>query len=146
MVRNSRNDADDSLSPGDYSTVFWPENGEYLNITNFITSENLQENLQITHVTGRLDEIAMLTDGLELLALNFKEHTAHSPFFAPMFRQLHESLDPGALQTPLRQFLQSSAVNAKTDDDKTLIMATRQLREPDVSPEANTHAYKQDLL
>ena len=148
VVRNSTHNAGDASGSAqdEYSIVFWPENGEYLNITNFITSDNLQENLQITHIPGRLDEIAMLTDGLELLALNFKEHTVHSPFFEPMFKQVHESLDPAALQIPLRQFLQSSAINAKTDDDKTLIMATRQIGEPDAPAVANANAEKQHLL
>lgn len=108
-----------------FQTVFWPQSGEYFNITNFVTSDDLESKTQITHLQGRIDNIAMFTDGLELLALNFKEHDVHVPFFEPMFARLQLESDPSSLEEPLRQFLQSSPVNAKTDDDKTLIMATR---------------------
>jgi hypothetical protein len=42
-----------------------------------------------------------------------------------MFKALRSTDDYGALAGPLRAFLDSPQVNARTDDDKTLILATR---------------------
>lgn len=109
----------------EYEIVFWPENGEYLNITTFITSDQLMQSLRIKHINRRINQIALITDGLELLALNFREQAIHSPFFAPMFKQLVDAEDPASLVEPLQAFLDSSAINAKTDDDKTLMLAVR---------------------
>lgn len=115
----------DKLQATEYEIVFWPDNGDYLNITTFITSDQLTQSLRIKHVNRRINQIALITDGLELLALNFREQTVHSPFFAPMFKQLEQAEDPATLVEPLRAFLNSNAINAKTDDDKTLMLAIR---------------------
>jgi hypothetical protein len=60
-----------------------------------------------------------------MLALNFATKTAHQPFFLPMFQSIRGTQDANDLQIPLRQFLDSEAVNARTDDDKTLVLAIR---------------------
>ena len=72
-----------------------------------------------------MDELALLTDGLQMLALRFADKSVHGPFFLPMFQALRAAESASALQTPLRDFLNSPAVNRRTDDDKTLILATR---------------------
>ncbi|MBX9689840.1 MAG: protein phosphatase 2C domain-containing protein, partial [Candidatus Obscuribacterales bacterium] len=108
-----------------YKTVFWPDNGDYLNLTSFVSSANLEENLQVTSIEGAIDLVAMLTDGLELLALDFRQKIAHGPFFAPMFERLSNTKRPAELESGLRNFLQSEAVNERTDDDKTLIICSR---------------------
>ncbi|MEX0611687.1 MAG: hypothetical protein WD229_06175, partial [Pirellulales bacterium] len=63
--------------------------------------------------------------GLERLALRFDSHTAHEPFFAPLFRVLQSANDLDGLNEGLRQFLASDSVQARSDDDKTLILASR---------------------
>ena len=68
--------------------------------------------------------MALFTDGLQTLALDYTR-AAHSPFFAPMFAALSSETEPGGLLGPLSAFLESPAVNERTDDDKTLILATR---------------------
>lgn len=108
-----------------FNTVFWPDNGEYLNITTFITSPGLENNLRVKHISGAIEHVALLTDGLELLALDFKTKTAHGPFFQPMFERLKREVQPGSLEPLLREFLQSPAVNERTDDDKTLMLGSR---------------------
>jgi hypothetical protein len=67
---------------------------------------------------------------LQRLALHYEGRTAHAPFFRPMFAPVRAA-DPGraeTLSTQLAAFLGSQPVNARTDDDKTLVLATR--REP----------------
>lgn len=107
-----------------YQAVFWPQSGEYANTTFFLTGTDFAERLVIRSVAEPVDQLAMLTDGLQSLALHYASRTVHAPFFDPMFQSLRQS-HPEALEGPLRGFLDSKQVNDRTDDDKTLILATR---------------------
>jgi hypothetical protein len=117
--------------PGGYAPVFWPQSGEYANTTNFVTDEAFAEHLAFEARPGRLDELALLTDGLQLLALTFADRSAHQPFFRPLFRRLRAASGREGLSRSLRDFLSSPAVNARSDDDKTLVLATRVPGEPE---------------
>jgi Protein phosphatase 2C len=109
----------------DYRTVFWPQTGEYANTTFFVTDPELAERLAFEQRPGRVDELALLSDGLQTMALNFAERGAHRPFFLPMFRKLREARPGDGLPAALHRFLDSPAVNQRSDDDKTLLLATR---------------------
>lgn len=113
-----------------YRHIFWPQNGEYANSTYFVTDDNARDNLQFDKIDNSIvDEIALFTDGLQNLALKFDTRSAHNPFFHPLFARLR-SEPPGesVVLTPLLQdFLSSPAVNERTDDDKTLLLATRRV-------------------
>ena len=79
----------DHLQDGDgYRTVFWPQSGEYLNTTNFLTDEEFERRLELHALAERVDELALLTDGLQMLALRYADKSVHSPFFLPMFQAL----------------------------------------------------------
>lgn len=108
--------------------VFWPQSGEYANTTNFLTDAAFKESLQFVVRQGRITEFAGFTDGLERLILRFDDRTVHRPALGPMFDQLRAAADEKALFAPLRGFLQSEPVNARTNDDKTLILAVRNER------------------
>jgi hypothetical protein len=106
-------------------TVFWPQAGEYASTTFFLTSGDFEQRLVACVLKQRVDEMALFTDGLQPLALHYASRTVHAPFFEPMFETLRQASDVQALEVPLKQFLTSKPVNARTDDDKTLILATR---------------------
>jgi hypothetical protein len=108
-----------------FRPVFWPETGEYQNTTFFISDPSFPDHVQVEILEKPIEEIALLSDGLQMLALNFATKSAHQPFFGPRFKILRSTEDPQELQIPMRQFLDSEGVNARTDDDKTLILATR---------------------
>jgi hypothetical protein len=108
-----------------WEAVFWPQSGEYANTTNFITDPEWAEHLAFAHRPARLNELAVLTDGLQTLALSFAGRAVHGPFFRPMFQRLRCATPGEGLPRALRQFIDSEPVNARTDDDKTLILATR---------------------
>lgn len=110
---------------GSYLPVFWPQTGEYHNTTNFLTSENYEEKLEFEIRPTAANEIAVFTDGIELLALHYASKTGHPRFFKPMFEALRNAEDESHLMVPFRQFLSSDAINARTDDDKTLVLAVR---------------------
>jgi hypothetical protein len=77
-----------------------------------------------------VDEIAIFTDGIERLVLDLQNKTAPAPFFRTLFGWLTKS-EPAAAggEIPasevVSRFLSSKQINDKTDDDKTLILASR---------------------
>jgi hypothetical protein len=111
---------------GDYVPAHWPAQGEYANCTSFVTEDRVSERLQAVGVEG-VHEVALLTDGLQALALRYAQRAVHGPFFEPMFDRLRRERARvrRGLARELRAFLDSPAVNARTDDDKTLVLATR---------------------
>ena len=66
--------------------VFWPQAGEYANTTNFVTFGSFDRDLMFEWREGRIDEIAVITDGLQSVALNLAKRQVHEPFFSPMFQ------------------------------------------------------------
>lgn len=113
--------------PDEYCYVFWPQQGEYANQTYFATEANAQENLQYDLVSRRVDEVAVLTDGIQGLALHYQTQSAHNPFFRPVFAWLRPAPEDYSekFTASLAAYLNSPKVNESTDDDKTLVLATR---------------------
>ncbi len=109
----------------DYVPVFWPQVGQYANSTWFLTSRDMEQVLEVT-CGEPVDEVALLTDGLQMMALHFASRSVHRPFFEPLFATLRGAAHPEELREPLRAFLDSPAVNERTDDDKTLVLAVRE--------------------
>lgn len=102
------------------SVVFWPRSYEYANQTAFLTDEQLD--VQIRTLKG-IKEVALFTDGLQGLALEYASKSVYENFFAP-FRECLAAVKEPSLVNPLVQaFLDSPAVNRRTHDDKTLIVA-----------------------
>jgi hypothetical protein len=116
-----------------YELAFWPANGEYANTTRFLTDEDYRAHLRIEIVPWQVDEIALLTDGLQMLALDFAQARVHGPFFAPLFRTVRSGPDEETLRASLLEFMDSRRVNDRTDDDKTLLLATRKTFDAPVS-------------
>ncbi len=118
----------------DFQPVFWPDTGEYANMTYFVTDEDalvhLHSKIWLSSRESSLpDEAAMFSDGLQRLALVYESRTAYQPFFEPMFGTLRKA-DLTAcdmLSDQLARFLGSPKVNERTDDDKTLVLATRRV-------------------
>jgi hypothetical protein len=122
-----------------FELAFWPDNGEYANTTRFITDEDYRERLRIEIVTRRVSELAILTDGLQMLALDFANARVHDRFFAPLFRTLRNGPSEDTLRASLLDFMDSKRVNDRTDDDKTILLATRNTPDvPSSLPDATT--------
>jgi hypothetical protein len=74
-----------------------------------------------------VSEIAVFTDGIEPLVLHYATKTVFSPFFENMFPAIRNSQAQGedqALSDALASYLGSDAINSRTDDDKTLVLAS----------------------
>lgn len=102
-----------------------PMAGECANMTNFITDKNAIDVLAVAALPARPERVAVFSDGIQRLALNMATNTAHAPFFTPFFTVLATATaaQEDYLQAELARFLQSPAVNERTDDDKTLALA-----------------------
>lgn len=102
-----------------------PMSGEYANMTRFVTDEDAVTVLATKTYPDRALKVAAFTDGIQRLALNLATNTPHEPFFAPFFNGMAKanSEQEHQLQGLLVKFLGSSAVNERTDDDKTLALA-----------------------
>ena len=122
--------------PEGYQHVFWPDSGEYANTTWFLTDSNFERYWRYTRLTEPVQDVALLTDGLQMLALEYATRRAHERFFGPLFGALRAAPNDAALQDALDAFLDSPRVNERTDDDKTLVLATRmhQLNHDPVDP------------
>jgi hypothetical protein len=105
--------------------VFWPDSGEYANTTTFVTSKEYRDKLQFYVTEQTYAEVALFTDGIERIALRFDSQTPHPPFFDPLFQALRTLENWQSLGDNLEQFLKSESVCRRSDDDKTLILATR---------------------
>jgi hypothetical protein len=105
----------------------WPMEGEYVNSTFFLTQNDWLEYAYIVEVEPPFSVVALFTDGIQRMALNYATRSVHVPFFQSMFRRLFGE-PPGAssaVNSDLSRFLSSEPVNSRTDDDKTLILAVR---------------------
>jgi hypothetical protein len=102
-----------------------PMTGEYANMTNFVTDDNAIDILQVKVFSSLAHKVAVFSDGIQRLALNMATNEVHAPFFNPFFDILAKATEEQEdfLQCELARFLQSQAVNERTDDDKTLAFA-----------------------
>jgi hypothetical protein len=110
----------------DWEIPSWPAHGEYASTTFFVTDDP-EPALRFLSIEGIFSELAIFTDGLERLALDFSNNAAFAPFFDSKFSYL-SNLSGGRsreLSLGLRQYLDSGPILERTDDDKSLILARR---------------------
>jgi hypothetical protein len=108
--------------------IFWPQHGEFANTTNFVTADSAGQTFEFALTTDPVEEIAIFTDGLENLVLQKAKLAVHAPFFDSMFPPMRRSAAPGvdaALSASLEKYLATQPITDRTDDDKTLILASR---------------------
>ena len=111
--------------------IFWPQHGEFANSTFFVTMKEAGQVMEFARreaaATGPLRELVLFSDGLERLILDMRARTVHSPSLEPILGWLAgtEPAVDGASSAVLAAYLGSANVNRRTDDDKTLVMATR---------------------
>lgn len=113
---------------GQLRPVWLPEFGEFYNVTDFIGAEDGVARMKVAVLETNINELAIFTDGIQLLAINFEQQSIHQPFFTGFFHHLRQATTQeqlGYLQTQLKHYLSSEAINNRTDDDKTLFLATR---------------------
>lgn len=105
-----------------FEVLFPPDKGEYINETTFVTSSNALEAMRVKVQEGRPNFICASTDGLERVAIQMNDWTAFTPFFKPLEEYLQENNNLETDNKDLENFLNSEALNSRTDDDKTLLL------------------------
>jgi hypothetical protein len=112
--------------PGEpFEIAVWPEGGEYANQTFFVTDDAAPERIELR----RFDEVAdvvAFSDGLQNLALQQSSKSAFEPFFGPLIQTVRtRDSEFDAFRGELVAYLNSEAVNRRTDDDKSLAVGCR---------------------
>ena len=115
----------DGLEPAGLAFAFWPDSGEYVNTTRFLTDADYASRLRSDRLSRPVSRLALLTDGLQMLAIDYKTTEIHGRFFAPLLVVVAAATDQDQVRADLAGFLDSPRINARTDDDKTLLPATR---------------------
>jgi hypothetical protein len=110
----------------EWAVASWPSHGEYASTTYFVTDDP-EPSFQLNEIDGSVSELAVFTDGIEHLVLNFSTHSAFPPFFNQMFSGFKsEGIGKNRnLSRHLGNYLSGSSVCDRTDDDKTLLLARR---------------------
>ena len=111
-------------------TLCAADTGEYANETTFITSRSRpHQAADVGHVSGSdYDALALITDGLQNLALNMPEREAFPGFWKPILSDLSHTDEPEAVSGRLHTFISGERVQSRTSDDVTIAIAIRSSR------------------
>lgn len=110
---------------GELFTATEPQQGEYAGETFFLTMDNALDLVAGRVYPQGVRALAALTDGLLRLALTLPGNQPHAPFFTPLIAFCAATTDSAAAAAHLEGFLNSPRIAARTDDDKTLLLAAR---------------------
>jgi len=108
----------------DLHVPIWPDNGEYANQTFFITHDDSEARLHVAKI-GPITDFVVFSDGLQRIALDDAGKRAHPAFINPLIATVRASDALETTQAELERFLQSQRINARTDDDKSIVIACR---------------------
>ncbi|GAM97375.1 hypothetical protein U91I_01001 [alpha proteobacterium U9-1i] len=114
-----------------WTWIIWPQKGEYANTTRFLTEPDIDTVWEVAPLGPDVLDLAVMTDGLEALALNFAERAAHDSFFEGLLAPLRKSdalAEDARLSKSLTEFLASPRVADRADDDLSLVIASRRDR------------------
>jgi hypothetical protein len=84
--------------------------------------------MEFASASRQIESFSSFSDGIENLVLHYATKAVHDPFFNAMISPVKEGQLEGiddALSESLSQYLSSERVCGRTDDDKSLVLATR---------------------
>ncbi|HEX8286497.1 MAG TPA: PP2C family serine/threonine-protein phosphatase [Pyrinomonadaceae bacterium] len=121
----------DSGAQESYHFALAPHESEYVNASDFLTDDAAPERLRFELIDKEIEDLILFSDGIFPIAVNYKTNQPYEPFLLPMIAplrnggaiSLNEKLE--SLNEKLESFLQTAKVNERTDDDKTIILASR---------------------
>lgn len=108
-----------------WSLAFLPQKGEHRNETRFLTDDDASAHVLLRRLSGGIDRLALGSDGVEDLCLEQATQKVFGPFLDGLSDTLlsADGKSCGEIDAALERYLRSDAVNAVTDDDKTLVLA-----------------------
>ena len=117
-----------AASPNEWRVPIWPDHGEYINTTSFLTDDDGEEKVRFASLAEPAAHVSLFTDGLERLVLDFTRRAPHGPFFRAVFQELNAipwgQGESHWASAELRRLLESERVAKRTDDDRTLLIAS----------------------
>ncbi len=111
--------------PSSYQFSIVPTESEYINQTEFLTDEAAANSLRFVCVEETIEDLILFSDGIFAVAVDYQTGRPHEPFLMPMIAPLRSGNVSNDLNEKLEKFLASPRINEKTDDDKTIILASR---------------------
>jgi hypothetical protein len=108
---------------GELQILAQPQRGEYANETSFITMPDALEHGFYQVVEVEVAGLVLMSDGLIRMALQLPGYTPHVPFFKPLWTFAAGANMDEKANLQLAEFLASERVCARTDDDKSLVIA-----------------------
>ena len=110
-------------------TLCEAHSGEYANETTFITSSSRPHEIASVGCASGYDydSLALITDGLQNLALKMPEREAFLGFWNPILNDLDQTDEPEAVSGRLLSFITGERVQSRTSDDVTIAIAARTL-------------------
>lgn len=101
------------------------DRGEYLNETTFLSSGSWHQASRISvRDASDVTALAVMSDGLQSLALDLGTDEPFAGFFEPLWTWMRSVDGPVEAHRELTRFLGSERVQSRTDDDITLVVAT----------------------
>ena len=113
-----------------YRFAIEPNESEYVNMTEFLTDDAAANSLRFRFVEDAVEDLILFSDGIFAVAVDYQTNQPHEPFLMPMIAPLRNGIAADGLNEKLEKFLASPKLNEKTDDDKTIILASRRILEP----------------
>ncbi len=111
---------------GSYQFAVPQVEAEYVNQTEFLTDDAAAESLRFARLDAPIEDLILFSDGVFSVAVDYQIGKPHEPFLMPMIAPLRNgSSGKTELNEKLEKFLASPRINGKTDDDKTIILASR---------------------
>jgi len=107
-----------------YRFAVAPSDSLYVNMTDFLTDETAVERLRFEMTHEKIEDLILFSDGIFPVAVNYQTNQPHEPFLMPMIAPLRKGGANG-LSEKLESYLDAPKINEKTDDDKTIILASR---------------------
>lgn len=95
----------------------------YVNVTPMLVDADAP--VQVAQLAA-VEAIVGFSDGLQPLAIDYATGQPFAPFCDGVIRALDQALGRTLLEQHLRQWLASPTVRARTDDDVSLLLASRQ--------------------
>jgi protein phosphatase 2C-like protein len=95
---------------------------EYINEATFLISRDAIAKASVAVIEERPRQLALFSDGLQLVALRYPSWDPHEPFFTPLFDFVSQSSDTSAAQVELAAYLGSTALRDRSSDDITLVL------------------------
>lgn len=112
---------------GQWVAPTWPDQGEYASTTTFVTDQP-NAKVRVSPFDVAVDVISLFSDGIERMVLDMAAKKPSDRFFGVIAQPIVSSSvlqgRDGVLSRQLQAYLASEQVTSRTDDDKTLVIAT----------------------